>query len=202
MFEQLITSFVKRYAGFYLKNFDSELLNIQLIKGEVELHNIEVNPSALDHLDIPVHIAKGVLGKFKMRIPWTSLGSAPISIEISDIFLSFMVKEVYENEEDRARKTLEKYKRERELYLKDLEICDREIKIWEQKWNTIVDRRKQGIAPREDKPGIIGRTTSKVVEKIVNNITFLLSNVQVHIEGEYENTGLNFDFNLEKVVIS
>lgn len=202
MFEQLITTFVKRYVGLYLKNFDADQLNIGLTRGEVELHDLELNGKAIEHLDIPIQLQKGVLGHFKLRIPWTQLGTAPISIEISDIYISLLVRDVYENEEDKARKTLEKYKKERQLYLYDLEICDREIKSWEEKYNHVVQRRLQGISPKEEKPGIIERTTSRVVEKIVNNITCLVSNIQFHIEGAYENTGINIDFNLEKIVIS
>jgi len=55
--------------------------------GDIELYNIELKPSALDDLHLPISVTRGLVGKVLLKIPWTSLTEDPVRVEVENLYL-------------------------------------------------------------------------------------------------------------------
>lgn len=87
VFESIVANLLDKYLGVYVTNFDSKMLNIGIWGGDVELKNLELKGSAFDAFNIPISVKRGNIGLFKMKIPWKSLGSDSVVVEISDVYM-------------------------------------------------------------------------------------------------------------------
>lgn len=48
--------------------------------------------TAFDSFDLPVVVTHGFVGKLKIVIPWTSLDTQPVTLEISDVYFVVVPK--------------------------------------------------------------------------------------------------------------
>ena len=87
VFEKTVISMLKTYLGPYVKNLDSQKLDISVWKGKVELEDLELNPDALHGLGLPIKIVAGSLKKLVLQVPWSSLSSKPVVAEVEEVFL-------------------------------------------------------------------------------------------------------------------
>lgn len=55
--------------------------------GEVELENVPLRKDALRHLDMPVEVRAGFVGKVKLQIPVSRLRSEPWVIIFEQLYL-------------------------------------------------------------------------------------------------------------------
>ena len=87
MLERWVASIFSSYLGRYVKNLDQHGLQVSMWSGELVLNDLELSPEALDELDLPVIIDKGVIGKLRIEIPWKQFYSKTCKIEVSDVKL-------------------------------------------------------------------------------------------------------------------
>ncbi|XP_047493790.1 vacuolar protein sorting-associated protein 13D-like isoform X6 [Penaeus chinensis] len=87
MLEGLATWVLNNYLGKYLENLNTDQLSIGLLKGEVELENVPLRKDALRHLDMPVEVRAGFVGKIKLQIPVSRLRSEPWVIIFEQLYL-------------------------------------------------------------------------------------------------------------------
>nr|XP_045619802.1 vacuolar protein sorting-associated protein 13D-like isoform X1 [Procambarus clarkii]XP_045619809.1 vacuolar protein sorting-associated protein 13D-like isoform X1 [Procambarus clarkii] len=87
MLEGLATWVLNNYLGKYLENLHTDQLSIGLLKGEVELENVPLRKDALRHLDMPVEVRTGFVGKVKLQIPVSRLRSEPWVIMFEQLYL-------------------------------------------------------------------------------------------------------------------
>ncbi|KAK7067615.1 Vacuolar protein sorting-associated protein 13D [Halocaridina rubra] len=87
MLEGLATWVLNNYLGKYLENLNTDQLSIGLLKGEVELENVPLRKDALRHLDMPVEVRSGFVGKVKLQIPVSRLRSEPWVIMFEQLYL-------------------------------------------------------------------------------------------------------------------
>ena len=87
MFEKIVADLLSKVLGGYIKGLDAKDLNIALWGGKVELHDLDVNPSAVDSLDIPFCLAAGTLGHLHISVPWKNLLSEPTVLHLKDLFV-------------------------------------------------------------------------------------------------------------------
>eukprot|EP01060_Flectonema_neradi_P011633 TRINITY_DN18682_c0_g1_i1.p1 TRINITY_DN18682_c0_g1~~TRINITY_DN18682_c0_g1_i1.p1 ORF type:complete len:3952 (+),score=753.39 TRINITY_DN18682_c0_g1_i1:41-11896(+) len=87
MLERWVASIFSTYLGRYVKNLDQHGLQISMWSGEVVLNDMELSPEALDELDLPIIIDKGIIGKLRIEIPWKNFYSKTCKIEVSDVKL-------------------------------------------------------------------------------------------------------------------
>jgi len=87
MFEGLVTWALSKVLGKYVENFDSSKLKISLYKGNVELKDLVLRPSALEELRLPVAVKWGKLGTLKLSVSWQSLLKKPISVLVDEVYL-------------------------------------------------------------------------------------------------------------------
>ncbi|CAL4176904.1 unnamed protein product [Meganyctiphanes norvegica] len=87
MLEGLATWVLNNYLGQYLENLHTHQLSIGLLKGEVELENVPLRKDALRHLDMPLEVRTGFVGKVKLQIPVSRLRSEPWVIIFEQLYL-------------------------------------------------------------------------------------------------------------------
>jgi hypothetical protein len=56
-------------------------------KGLVELEDLELEPSALEGLGLPITVKAGSLKKLVLKVPWSSLSSKPVVATVDDVYL-------------------------------------------------------------------------------------------------------------------
>ncbi len=66
--EGLVSGILVKYLGDYVVGLQAENLRLGIFSGDVSLSNLELNPNALDELQIPVRVKSGFLGKNALRI--------------------------------------------------------------------------------------------------------------------------------------
>ena len=69
------------------QNLDAKKLDISVWKGLVELEDLELEPSALEGLGLPITVKAGSLKKLVLKVPWSSLSSKPVVATVDDVYL-------------------------------------------------------------------------------------------------------------------
>lgn len=72
--------------GEYVDGLSSESLKLSVWNGVVELENLSIKPEGFDKFELPF-VVTGSIGKLVVNVPWTSLGSTPVRVEVRDVFL-------------------------------------------------------------------------------------------------------------------
>ncbi|XP_057532669.1 uncharacterized protein LOC130810577 isoform X2 [Amaranthus tricolor] len=84
MFEGIVRQLLLGYLGRYIKDFEKQQLKITL--EEVVLEDVELILEAFDHLQLPVALKRGHVGRLSIGIPWKKLGwEYPIVISLEDV---------------------------------------------------------------------------------------------------------------------
>eukprot|EP00741_Cyanophora_paradoxa_P002693 tig00000615_g2613.t1 len=92
MFEGIIKNVLDKYAKEYFSNLDKTNLDIGLFSGEVVLDNLEINPKALDNISVPFKIVSGFVHKVHIVVPWTSLSSSAIRVNLDGVYMVIKVQ--------------------------------------------------------------------------------------------------------------
>lgn len=71
-----VAYYLNKYLGQYVYNVDASALNISILKGDVELKNLQLKPEALNSLNLPITVKSGLLGSLRLKV-WPLL-STPI----------------------------------------------------------------------------------------------------------------------------
>jgi vacuolar protein sorting-associated protein 13A/C len=74
---------------FYYSYFElfHLLCRISIYAGNVILKNLQLKPSALAELDLPVTVKAGLLGSLTLKVPWNNLGRTPVVASIDRLYL-------------------------------------------------------------------------------------------------------------------
>eukprot|EP00667_Euglena_gracilis_P018792 EG_transcript_20006 len=83
----ILASTLSRVCGQYLEDLDAKDLSLSIRNGVVELHDLRVKRDALDQLGLPLSIVQGTVKRLVVHIPWTSLRSKPLVIEVDSVDL-------------------------------------------------------------------------------------------------------------------
>ena len=78
---------LSRYLAPYVVGISKDRLSVAVWSGYVELKELHVKPEVSDLLGIPFKVVWGLIGKITLKIPWASLGSSPVCVEIQDVYL-------------------------------------------------------------------------------------------------------------------
>lgn len=81
-----VANVLNRVLGDWVKDLNSDQLKLSVFSGEVSLTNLHLSENILHVLGFPFDLQHGSIGKIKVSIPWTSILSSSLSIEISDVF--------------------------------------------------------------------------------------------------------------------
>jgi vacuolar protein sorting-associated protein 13A/C len=86
MLEGLLEKVLIQYLGQYLE-FEKDKLKVGIWSGDIQLHNIQLKPSALDALRLPIKVYTGFLSSLIVSIPWKNLWNAPVKINIEGLYV-------------------------------------------------------------------------------------------------------------------
>jgi hypothetical protein len=82
-----VTSVLNRVLGEFVENLDTDNLNMSLLSGTVTLNDLRIKRSAIEKFGFPFTIQSGFLKRVFVKIPWTSLTSSPLQVEVSGLHL-------------------------------------------------------------------------------------------------------------------
>jgi vacuolar protein sorting-associated protein 13A/C len=87
MFEGIVANILNKHLGKYVQNLDTENLKVGIIDGCVELTDLQLKSEALFELGLPIEVKAGYIGKISLTIPWTSLYSLPVKVNVEDVYV-------------------------------------------------------------------------------------------------------------------
>lgn len=87
MFEQGLSYIFKRLLRDFVEDGDHlhEKVQVGIWSGLIVLENLVLKSSILSLVDVPVSLCYGYIGRLEIRIPWSKLGSEPLTIVIDKI---------------------------------------------------------------------------------------------------------------------
>ena len=94
MLERYITPLLTSYLDKYVKNIKPTDLQLSFWGGDAVLRNLELRLDVLEkELGYPLALQSGHVKELRIHVPWTTLGSEPVEITISDVEIFAVVKE-------------------------------------------------------------------------------------------------------------
>lgn len=82
---------IKTYLDKYLFGFDKNQLEFSVLKGSINLTNVNLKPNKankfIKSLYIPFALKAGTIGKLDIKISLLSMWSGPLELVIEDLFL-------------------------------------------------------------------------------------------------------------------
>lgn len=168
--KDLAVKFLRKYVGTYLdvpSDFDFSLL-----KGKVELNNVNLKRDALDILGLPLIVKSGLVGKLILQIPITNIKTQPSLIVVENVVLIAKIKDYSQAEFEKA--SLAKKKRQLEL-----------------------DELKSTSEEDEE-----GGTIKKLIASILNNLQITIKNVTIRLEDKIGEKPFSFGLNIRSVSVS
>ncbi|ELP87402.1 vacuolar protein sorting-associated protein, putative [Entamoeba invadens IP1] len=106
VFEGVVSQVLTAVLGNFIEGLSADQLKLGIIGGVIELHNLEIKKSALDFLNLPVSVSRGVLGNLTVLIPWSDLLNKPIQVLLSDIAGLVEPQKVFVYDENKAKEDL------------------------------------------------------------------------------------------------
>ena len=88
MFEGVIASLLNQYLGQFIEGLDSKQLNLSVWSGAVDMKNLQIKPSCLDFLHLPIIVKGGSVGRLLLKCNWARLSSEPVRIVLEDMLVS------------------------------------------------------------------------------------------------------------------
>lgn len=82
-----VSTVLNQFLGDWFEGLNSEQLHLSVFSGEVQIGPVRVKKAAVDKLGLPLHIRCGLVKRIFARIPWTSLTSKPLIIEVEDVYI-------------------------------------------------------------------------------------------------------------------
>lgn len=150
-----VASVLNKVLGEFCEDLDTDNLNIGLFSGTVVLQDITIKRSAIERMGFPFSIQSGFLRRVFVRIPWTSLTSSPLQIEISGLHLLFETMSKEDWDTSLVQDTLDQTK---QMLLGRFEIMHSPEVV--------------------ESPGF----TERLVRKIVNNLQIEINGVYIRLE--------------------
>jgi len=94
MLERYITPLLTSYLDKYVKNIQPTDLQLSFWGGDAVLRNLELRLDVLEkEFGYPLALQSGHIKELRIHVPWTTLGSEPVEISISDVEINAIVKE-------------------------------------------------------------------------------------------------------------
>lgn len=95
MFENLIWGLVEYYAHKYLRNFSTEVKEVDWWNGKVAMDNVELNAKEIAELNLPIRVKSGYIYKISIEIPWKRILSDPVRVYVEGIEVRQTKKHIY-----------------------------------------------------------------------------------------------------------
>ncbi|XP_074663009.1 intermembrane lipid transfer protein VPS13D-like [Tubulanus polymorphus] len=87
MLEGIAAWVLNTYIGEYLENLNTDQLSIGILQGALELENLPLKKSALNHLGLPLQVKSGYVGRITLKVPVRKIKSEPWVISLDNVYL-------------------------------------------------------------------------------------------------------------------
>ena len=159
MFEALVADALNKHLGKFVV-LDAESVRTSVWAGKLELTDLQLRAEAFESLGLPLALVGGCVRLITLEIPWRSLGKEPVRVHIDSVFACVRLLAEPAADSDpvpfkRAALAADQLARE------DAAAAG--------------DAAASGSA--DDGP-----CTSRLVQKIVDNVQICLSNVHIRFE--------------------
>jgi hypothetical protein len=104
MAKSLLLNVLADVLGQYVEGLTKENLKLGVWTGKIEFFNLKLKDSALDQLNLPIQVKKGSLKRLTVKVPWTSLESKPVEVEIDELYLLACPLDLTQNSPEEGRK--------------------------------------------------------------------------------------------------
>lgn len=106
-----VASVLNKVLGDFVENLDSNQLNLSIFSGTIDLNQLRLKSEALDILGFPFDLKYGFVGKIHVEIPWSSITTSPLKIELADVFVQLSTKPLDNWKHDQQVELLKKGKK-------------------------------------------------------------------------------------------
>src|SRR3990167_2030163 len=73
--------------GKYIEGLEKNNINVGLFSGTLQIENVALKKEISDMFNLPFNFKFNNVGKINAKIPWKSLSSSPVEIELEDIMV-------------------------------------------------------------------------------------------------------------------
>lgn len=87
MFEQGLAFILKRVLQDFVEDGDKLQEKVQgaIFAGKLVLNDLQIKPSVLDTLNVPLKLHHAYVGSLEVVIPWTKLGYEPVTVVVNQV---------------------------------------------------------------------------------------------------------------------
>ncbi|RWS27208.1 vacuolar protein sorting-associated protein 13A-like protein, partial [Leptotrombidium deliense] len=169
VFESVFANLLNKYLSDFIDDVSASQLKLGALKGNIALRNLAVKPNAFDALRLPFHVIHGHVGSLVMKIPWMSLYTNPVIVELKDIFVVCVpdVESSYDEEYEEERIQAEKQKQ-----LQNIDDAIKKAAL------SSVSSEKSDEPKSDD-------FVTKTVAQIVKNLEITIENVHIVYEDKF-----------------
>ena len=165
MLESLAALILQKSMGWLVDGLDSKNFDVSLWAGEVVLHNLAVKGDALDGLGLPISVKSGQLASLKLKIPWRSLKTEQVVIEISGLNILAIPQNEFPEEDQEEQKKVQLEKKRASIVAKEKQRQER----------------KKGEKKSVEAGAPPGRIAA-LITSIVDNCRVEVSDIHIRIE--------------------
>jgi hypothetical protein len=195
--KELVASLLKDHVGKYVE-IDTDNVALSLWDGVVELENLELKPEALKSLNLPIKVVSGRISKLSLKIPWTTISTEAVVLNIDGIFCTVEPSNEYTNQG--AAEADEGGKDDGKSDPKGVELKRAKLKDIEKKTIEEIEQARTGADVGDGKTSsFLQRLTMKVVNNLQININKL--HIQLKDRGDITLNGFTFGFILEHLSV-
>ena len=175
MAKRLLLNVLLSVLGDYVEGLSENNLKLGVWSGEIHLSNLQINRTILQRLNLPVVIHHGSVKALNIKIPWASLESNPLKINIDGIYLQVGPLDLSQMEAE------------------ELTVRALEMKIFRLKEiDKAIERAAQSESNVEETLSYWQRLTATIVD----NIEISLRNVHIRYEDSMTIPGNCFAFGI------
>jgi len=70
-----------------VEGIDRQSLKVAVWSGTIHLQDLTLKPSALDRFQLPLKVQYGYLKSLDVKVPWKSLSSSPLEVNLNGLYL-------------------------------------------------------------------------------------------------------------------
>eukprot|EP01064_Diplonema_japonicum_P024472 TRINITY_DN3503_c0_g1_i1.p1 TRINITY_DN3503_c0_g1~~TRINITY_DN3503_c0_g1_i1.p1 ORF type:complete len:3203 (+),score=810.24 TRINITY_DN3503_c0_g1_i1:75-9611(+) len=155
----LAANMVSKMLSRYVEGITKEMMDINVFSGDLVLTDAKIRKSALEGFDLPFDVARGVVGKLTLKVPWAKLKTKRAELLIEGVKLLAGPRDP----QSRTWSMEEEHKRNHERKMERLE--------------TFEDMR----ASKEGRSGGAG-WSAKLMELVISNIKIEVKDVHIRFE--------------------
>jgi vacuolar protein sorting-associated protein 13A/C len=164
MAKSLLLNVLVDVLGNYVEGLSRENLKVAVWSGTIDLSNLKLKGTALDNLNLPIKVVRGSLKTLHLKIPWASLESKPVVVELDGIYLQAGPLDIAKLSPEEAQRMISASK--------DAKLQDVERSIL----NMI--KKKEDLQDTAKKATYVQQLTAKIID----NLEVSLTNLHIRYE--------------------